>query len=116
LAHRFGSFQNAYARAFNIRYKRRGSLFMQSFGRKLVEQEEYFLNGVQYIHLNAVYHSMVKNVNDWKYTSYHAYVSKQESKLTRENVINYFGSLKEFKDFHERMQMVNLQLEPAAFC
>jgi hypothetical protein len=58
---------------------------------------------------------MLQRVGDWKYTSYHAYVSKQESKLTRENVINYFGSLKEFKDFHERMQMVNLQLEQQPF-
>ncbi len=41
LSHRVGSFQNAYTKAFNKQQNRKGSLFMQSFGRKAAEDEIY---------------------------------------------------------------------------
>jgi len=103
LAHQVGTFQNAYAKAFNKQQSRRGSLFEQSFGRKEVKSAAYFSSVVHYIHANAVHHGFVRKIDDWAYTSYHSYLSKQQSKLNREEVIGWFGELPDFVHFHQTM-------------
>jgi putative transposase len=115
LAHRFGSLQNAYAKAFNKRFERMGPLFMPSFGRKLVEDDRYFMNVVQYIHFNPVYHGIVQDIHEWRYTSYHAYLSSQSSYLARYDVLGYFGGLESFKISHEELEAVPLDLELTSF-
>jgi putative transposase len=115
LAHRFGSFQNAYAKAYNKYYERRGPLFMQRFGRKLVDDDAYFMNVMRYIHLNPVYHGIVRDIRKWKYTSYHAYLSSQTSYLARYNALDYFGGLEHFKTFHEESEVVPMDLELTSF-
>jgi putative transposase len=115
LAHQFGSFQNAYAKAYNKHFERRGPLFMPSFGRKLVQDESYFMNVVRYIHFNPVYHGIVQDIRDWKYTSYHAYLSSQTSYLARYNALDYFGGLEHFKNFHTELEATPLELELTSF-
>jgi putative transposase len=115
LAHRFGSFQNAFAKAFNKRYERMGPLFMPSFGRKIVAEDKYFTNVIRYIHFNPVYHGIVQDIRDWRYTSYHAYLSSRESYLARNEVVNYFGNLGHFKAFHRETQPTELHLELTDF-
>lgn len=102
LAHQVGSFQNAYTKAFNKQQNRKGSLFMQSFGRKLVEDETYYLRLIHYIHTNAIHHGFANNLTAWKFTSYKTYLSDRESLLNREQVLLWFGGLENFIKFHKK--------------
>ncbi len=110
LAHRVGSFQNAYAKAFNKQQNRKGSLFMQSFGRRLVEDEGYYLRLIRYIHANAVHHRLADNIKNWKYSSYHAYLTAKETRMNREEVLSWFGGSADFIKFHEKEFDKNLVL------
>lgn len=115
IAHKVGSFQNAYAKAFNKQQNRKGSLFMQSFGRKEVDTSAYFSKVVHYIHANAVHHGFVKHIEDWAYTSYHAYLSQKESKLNRIETVQWFGNLQDFIDFHKNNIDESLALDMEDF-
>ncbi len=103
LAHKVGTFQNAYAKAICKQESRRGSLFIQSFGRKEVATPNYLNNVVHYIHKNAVHHKIVKDIDDWPHTSYHSYLSSKNSKLSREKIIDDFGNQADFTDYHKNM-------------
>ena len=102
LAHKVGSFQNAYAKAFNKQHSRMGSLFMQSFGRTLVKDDSYYLRLICYIHLNAVHHGFVRNVSEWPYSSYHTYLTTKVTRLDREEVVLWFGGEDNFIKFHQQ--------------
>ncbi|OQY28996.1 MAG: hypothetical protein B6244_05505 [Candidatus Cloacimonetes bacterium 4572_55] len=100
LAHRVGTLQNAYAKAFNIQQKRKGSLFIQSFCRKPVDNPDYYFNVLRYIHANAVHHDFVTGLDDWPFSSYHTYLSKKPSKLAREEAVSWCGGFAAFKELH----------------
>jgi putative transposase len=97
----FSNFFNAYAKAFNIRYKRRGALFIDYVRRKEVNDERYFSNLIRYIHYNPVHHGFCKNIDDWEFSSYGAILSDRKSSLEKGKVLEWFGSKSDFLRFHE---------------
>lgn len=105
LAHQVGNFQNSYAKSFNKQQNRRGSLFCQSFGRKPVDDASYFSRVVHYIHANAVHHGFVRSLEDWPYSSFHAYNDSRPSKLDRQTVFSWYGGAAAFFDFHRQMSI-----------
>lgn len=64
---------NGYARTYNIKYKRKGALFIDYTKRFEIESEAYFTTAVNYIHQNPVNHRFVSRPHDWEYSSYHAF-------------------------------------------
>ena len=52
-----------YAIAFNRKKKRAGHLFQNRFGSTIVDDEEYFLRLVRYVHLNPLWAGMVRNLS-----------------------------------------------------
>lgn len=58
----FGNFLNAYAKAYNKMYKRKGKLYWSEFERKLVDSDSYFRRLIHYIHFNPVFHGFVKDL------------------------------------------------------
>lgn len=96
----FGNFLNAYAKAFNKMYNRRGSLFLANIRRKKVEDENYFTKLIHYIHYNPVHHGFVRKLDDWKFSSYHSLISTKATQMKREYVLEWFGGLEDFKKFH----------------
>ncbi|WJK01760.1 hypothetical protein [Elizabethkingia anophelis] len=54
----FSNMLNAYAKAYNKKYNRRGSLFLDFLKRKRVDSENYLLKLVHYIHNNPVNHGL----------------------------------------------------------
>ncbi len=51
-----------YAIAFNRKKKRAGHLFQNRFGSTIVDDEEYFLRLVRYVHLNPLWAGMVRDL------------------------------------------------------
>lgn len=107
----FGNFFNAYAEAFNKIFKRRGKLFMEDFSRKLIEDDIYYRNVIHYIHFNPVHHGFVKDLRDWKYSSFESYFSENSSNLKREEVIEWFDDLDKFYEYHKKAIDESLTIE-----
>ncbi len=97
----FSNFFNAYAKAYNKLYHRKGALFIDYLRRKPVENNAYFQNAVLYQHFNAVRHGFSPSPVDYRFSSFPAYLSQQPSLLERNTVIQKFGGQAEFMSRHK---------------
>lgn len=100
ISQQFSNLFNGYTQAYNKRFDRKGSLFIPRFKRKKVETTEYFIQLIKYIHLNPVTHGFVKDLNDWKYSSYHSFIGNKTSKVKFEEALDWFESVPHFKYLH----------------
>jgi len=97
--------QNSYARYFNIKNERDGSLFRAMFKAIRVETEEQLAHLSRYIHLNpsSAYLVDTKKLKTYIWSSFPEYISKREAKLSNpEFVLNldYFkGDSELYKNF-----------------
>jgi REP element-mobilizing transposase RayT len=96
----FSNFFNAYAKAFNKSYKRKGALFLDYMKRKSVTDEKYLSNLLHYIHYNPVHHGICKKIGDWDYTSFHAHISQKPTRLNRDEVLKWFGGKEKMVSAH----------------
>lgn len=62
-----------YAGYFNIKYEHVGHLFQGRFRSEVVNDWEYFLTLMQYIHQNPVAGGLVKKVGDYRWSSWREY-------------------------------------------
>jgi len=102
LMRQFSNLLNGYAKAYNKKYNRKGSLFLDFLKRKRVDNEKYLIKLLHYIHNNPINHGFVENINDWKYSSYHSYINlAKESKIERKEMMQYFDTIKDFVEYHK---------------
>lgn len=99
---KFSNWFNAYAQAYNILYKRHGSLFQRPFRRIPVLTDSYLVTLVHYIHRNPEKHGFVSDFREWEYSSYHLLNSNKPTYLKRQEIIQWFGSPAGFNDFHSQ--------------
>lgn len=78
---------NSYTRYFNTRHHRNGPLWESHFKNVLVKNDEQILHLTRYIHLNPTSASLVKNPEDWRFSSYLEYIN---SDLTQ-GICNFGG-------------------------
>ena len=98
----FSNCFNSYTKSFNKVYNRQGKLFMDHLHRKLIDDASYYAKIIHYIHTNPTKHRTVKNITQWKYSSYNAYISNLQTKLPRKEVIDWFGNVEQFVLFHNQ--------------
>jgi putative transposase len=96
----FSNLFNAYTKGINKAYERTGSLFEERFGRIQVLTDAYFSHLIFYIHFNPQKHRFVDDFHEWPWSSYGALCSSAVTKLNRAEALNWFGGVKEFKEFH----------------
>lgn len=65
---------NSYTRYFNLKHHRKGPLWEGHFSNVLVVSDEQLLHLSRYIHLNPTSAGLVKNPEDWAYSSYLEYI------------------------------------------
>ncbi len=82
---------NAYTRAFNTLYARRGSLFQRPFGRRRIETQSQLVYTVIYIHRNPQKHGVVADFRQWPWSSYPALQREAPTRLSRQEVWAWFG-------------------------
>lgn len=80
----FSNLFSSYSQAFNKQQGRMGNLFMSNFRRRKIQSNEYLIYVIKYIHLNPVNHGIVKNVWQWRFSSYHALCANDSTFLSRE--------------------------------
>ena len=62
---------------YNIKYQRVGHLFQDRFKSEPVENDEYFLTVIRYIHQNPVKAGICKKPQDYTFSSYNEFFKKQ---------------------------------------
>jgi putative transposase len=100
ISRKFSNFFNAYTKALNNGYNRRGSLFQERFGRIKIDNDDYFTSLIYYIHTNPLKHKITDNFKDYPYSSYKKIVNNEESFIQKDKILNWFGGLNGFIEFH----------------
>ncbi len=103
----FGHLFNSYTKAFNKKYNRTGSLFESPFRRKEITNENYFKYLIYYIHHNPVHHNFVDDMIEYPWSSYLTILSPKKTRLKRQEVIEWFDDLDNFKYFHKQQHELN---------
>lgn len=95
-----GILLSSYTKAINKAYNRTGSLFQQHTKTKLLEDDNYLLTAITYIHQNPFRQGLVENMEDWEFSSYRDYAGLRKGTLIEKSlVMSRFNSIEEFKFF-----------------
>jgi putative transposase len=85
--HAFQNFTISYVKSINTRYQRKGTLFQGAFQAKLIDKDEYLLHLSRYIHFNPVKAGLVKQPQDYIFSSYQEYVGERNGTLPHPGII-----------------------------
>jgi len=103
----FRKFFIGYAQAINKQEARRGSLFQKRFKRIHIDDENYLMNLIHYIHHNPTLHNLTQSIQNWHYSSYNAFLNNVNTKLMKKEVLELFGSQERFIEFHQMLTDYN---------
>jgi REP element-mobilizing transposase RayT len=98
----FSNLFSSYTQAFNKEYKRMGSLLMPSMKWQLIETDSSFCKVVHYTHANPVHHGFARKIDEWPHSSYLPLLSTLPTKLKRGYVLELFGGIEPFKEYHKQ--------------
>lgn len=98
---RFSNFFNSYSKTYNNKLFRRGSVFLKNFKKKKVETDDYLTQLIFYVHSNPVSHRFRKKMEEWPWSSYHYYILEYEGFVKIDYILDHFGGIEEFLNFHE---------------
>ena len=102
ISQQFSNLFNSYSKAFNKQNNRRGTLFIKPFKRLVIDSDDYFREIIRYIHYNPVHHGFVKDIRQWKFSSYESYFSAKPTLLKKDVVIDLFDDIENFMAFHQK--------------
>ncbi len=97
----FAKLFSSYTQAINRAFGRTGSLVESPFNRKKVEHEAYLTTLIKYIHFNPQKHGFVPDFRDYAHSSYQSHLHDKPTKLSRKQVIAWFGNNEEYKLAHQ---------------
>ncbi len=92
----FQRFLISYCMKFNSKHERKGNLLHRPFKHKLIDKESQFTQAIIYINANAVKHGIVKNINAYKWSSYHDIISDEKTNVCRQYILDWFGGRDQF--------------------
>ena len=69
----------SYVYWYNWKYYRKGHLFQDRFKSEPVEDDEYFLTVLRYIHQNPVKAGIVEKLDEYEYSSYNEYMENNDT-------------------------------------
>ncbi|RME01267.1 MAG: hypothetical protein D6814_01815, partial [Calditrichaeota bacterium] len=72
--------------------------------RIAITSQNHLLYLVYYIHANPQRHGIIKDFTQYPYSSYQRFFLDKKTKLRKEEVIGWFGSLNNFVQFHRENQ------------
>lgn len=100
VSNKFRKFFQSYAMAFNKQQNRTGTLFHTPFKRALIDNYEVLKQLVFYIHYNPQMHKLTSDYKVWKWSSFNNISNNRKSKLKKEEVLQLFDGLENFKNYH----------------
>ncbi len=89
---------------FNRKYQRKGRLFEGPYQDKVVGDSLYFLILISYIHSNPLKARLIKELDEWPWSSYQSYLKNQKKyPLVEQNkTLNLFKTINNFIEFHNK--------------
>ena len=90
----------SYSLYFNKRYNRKGNLFYRRFKRVEVVNETQLMRLIFYIHFNPQHHKVIKDYKNYKWISYHAYLSENNTTIERDYILHWLGGKEAFINLH----------------
>jgi len=90
----------SYVYWYNWKYSRCGHLFQDRFKSEPVEEDSYFLTALRYIHQNPVRAGVCKYIEDYRYSSYLAYI--KENSFVDTDFCFGIIDCEQFIEFHNR--------------
>ena len=102
VSEQFRRFFSGFAKAIKVQESRTGSLFEKNFQRKLVNSDAYFTNLIAYIHRNPRRHGICDDFAEYPYSSYGRHLHPRPSKLQKTAVLDWFGGVSLYKQFHQQ--------------
>ena len=96
------NFQNSYAKYFNLRTNRSGTLFQAMFKAVRIETDEQLIHVSRYIHLNPVTAYIVNNIEDlenYPWSSYQDYLNSVPCFISKQLILSFFKDISTFKKF-----------------
>ncbi len=95
----FRHFFTSYSKAINKAYNRRGALFLKSYHRKKITDDDYLRRIILYIHRNPVNHGFTSCPSKWTHSSFNKIVDYPNYSLHKE-MIDFFGGREDFIELH----------------
>ncbi len=89
----------SYVYWYNWKYHRVGHLFQDRFKSEPVEDDIYFLTVLRYIHQNPIKSGIVKDIDDYQYSSYNDYVKNKNIVVDTEFALSMLDQ-EEFVEFN----------------
>ncbi len=80
-----------YTRYFNHKYKKVGHLFQGRYKAYLCDKDIYLLSLVRYIHLNPLRARLVKNLQEYRWSSHRAYLDGNKVVVETDKVLRMFS-------------------------
>ena len=69
-----------------------------------MNDENYLINLVKYIHFNPQNHGIVEDFRDWEFSSWHAYTTNKPTLIAKEFVLKEFGGMDNFLNEHRLVE------------
>ncbi len=107
ISNQFSHLFNSYAQSINKSFGRTGGLFETPFRRIAVQDESHLNQLVLYIHLNPVKHGFTDDYVNYPFSSYSLFLNKKDTKVARDEVINWFGGIENFIVSHQEYKIYN---------
>lgn len=104
----FSNMFNAYAKAINKAYGRRGSLFQKHLKRKVITDMDYLQNSICYVHHNPIHHEFTQELTDYPHSSYNDIINSNETIVNKDSTIEYFDGLSNF--IYNHLDLLGLDL------
>ncbi len=102
LMERFANCCNSYTKAFNKKYARKGSLFIDYLKRVPIDNDHQLLSTIFYIHKNPVHHGLCSEIDAWQWSSYKTFFSTAATNVKRNEVLQSFQGIRNFEQFHRQ--------------
>ena len=90
---------NSYTKYYNTKHTRVGPLLQGEFKAVLVESDEQLVHLSRYIHLNPIASLLVRNLDDYRWSSYKEYIDDIDGICTKNGVMSLFKSPKDYQQF-----------------
>jgi putative transposase len=97
---------SSYVQKYNIKYKRKGSIFGNPLQSKLIMNNKQLIALCLYIHLNPVKAGLVNNPREWEFSNYREWIGVRhgtlfDNAIPKNNFVNsndYVNSIEKFKE------------------
>lgn len=110
--HYLNNIGNSYTRYFNTKYERKGPLWQSPYKMVRVKSNEQLLHLTRYVHLNATTSNLVKNPEDWEFSSYRDFIYNEKilreimTEVSIKNCVNYKKFVENNKDYQRKLKII----------